>query len=153
MTTNTTVLTGAAIKYAANLNTLCAALNDAQATAREQGFGLDEALAGTDVDLALLPIFGGLAISNTDDIWSWDATHLITTDEHGKFVVRRRTAREGYRAAYYVAGGGQSDVVLTTPEQSDLPDANLIALAQAEFAEQGSDLAGGQIVVGYWQGR
>lgn len=53
-----------------------------------------------------------------------------------------------FRAAYFVTADGQSDVCLTTPEQSHLSDAELTAAAQAEAGAQGLDLSGGELCIG-----
>ena len=51
-----------------------------------------------------------------------------------------------YRAAYWT--DGQSDVVLTSEGESHLPDADLMAIAQAELAEQGGEMGDGEILIG-----
>ena len=59
------------------------------------------------------------------------------------------------RAAYWT--DGQGDVLLTGPEHAGLPDDDLLAEGEAEYARQrlGHDgttsLDGGRIVVGEWQ--
>lgn len=54
-----------------------------------------------------------------------------------------------YRAAYWVAADGQSDVRLTTEEQSGMSDEALMAAAQACIAETGMEREDGdRIVIG-----
>ncbi len=55
-----------------------------------------------------------------------------------------------YRAAYVAATNGSTGggIVLTTEEQAQLPDAELLAAARAEAEANGVD---GEIVIGEWQ--
>lgn len=53
-----------------------------------------------------------------------------------------------FRACYFVAADGQSDVLLTTEEQSHLSDAELIAAAAVEAQGAGLDLDSGELHVG-----
>jgi|GEM_PF-3985022 len=56
-----------------------------------------------------------------------------------------------YRAASWVAGDGQSDLVLTSPEEAGLSDKDLLAAAMAEIASSGIIREDGdRIVIGYW---
>ena len=56
-----------------------------------------------------------------------------------------------YRAAYYVSPDQQSSVVLTRPEHSSLPDAELIAEALRGLEEAGvRDVVANRIVIGNW---
>ena len=47
------------------------------------------------------------------------------------------TIHTTYRAAYWVSADRQADVVLTTPEQSGLSDAELLAAAEREAISEG----------------
>lgn len=42
-----------------------------------------------------------------------------------------------FRACYYVARDGQSDILLTSEDQAHLPDADLLAAAMAEADDTG----------------
>lgn len=53
-----------------------------------------------------------------------------------------------FRAAYWIAADSQSDVLLTTPEQSGLSDDDLMAAALAEAAATGLEIGEGEIVIG-----
>lgn len=58
-----------------------------------------------------------------------------------------------FRAAYWVSDDRQHDLLLTTPEQSQLDDAALLAAAREEAARADVDLSTGEIVVGEWRER
>ncbi len=55
-----------------------------------------------------------------------------------------------YRAAYWTSDDGQADVRLTGPEQSTLPDSELLAAAYAEAERGDLDLSTGHIAIGEW---
>lgn len=55
-----------------------------------------------------------------------------------------------YRACFWVASDRQGEVVLTIREQSDLPDDELLVIAERNAAEVGMDLSGGSLEIGYW---
>lgn len=52
------------------------------------------------------------------------------------------------RAAYWVSNDGQSDILLTSEEQSDLPDEQLIDAAVALADDIDLSLTEGRIVIG-----
>ncbi len=56
-----------------------------------------------------------------------------------------------YRAAYWISDDEQAEVVLTGPEQADLPGADLLAAARAEAAKTGTDLSTGELRIGEWR--
>lgn len=53
-----------------------------------------------------------------------------------------------YRAACWTSDDCQAEVRLTSEEHAALPDAELLAVAQACAEEIGLDLDGGDIVIG-----
>lgn len=55
-----------------------------------------------------------------------------------------------YRAAYWISEDKQSSVVLTTEDQAELPEAELLAAAQAEADSVGLEIGGGEIAIGDW---
>ena len=55
-----------------------------------------------------------------------------------------------YRACFWAASHRRGEVVLTIREQSDLPDDELLAIAERNAAEVGMDLSGGSLEIGYW---
>lgn len=59
-----------AVATAGNLKALCAALNAFEPSS--PGERLEDA-----VDLCGLPTFGGVAPSDTRDVWSWDADNVL----------------------------------------------------------------------------
>ncbi len=57
-----------------------------------------------------------------------------------------------FRAAYFLRTDKQGEVLLTGPEHADLPDADLIKIAEAAWLESGTSLEDmdGEIVIGEW---
>jgi len=55
-----------------------------------------------------------------------------------------------YRAAYWISNNRRVSIVLTLPEQAELPDHELLAAAQAKAKREWVDLKSGQIVLGTW---
>ena len=44
-----------------------------------------------DWEMSALPTFGGSEPRDTTEIWSWDATHVITGTHPGDYTIEKRT--------------------------------------------------------------
>jgi len=69
-----------AVHSAANLRELCDALNEACGYVTYEVSDLGN-------NLTSLQTFGGAEPADTDEIWSWNDTHVITTDGRGDFII------------------------------------------------------------------
>ena len=72
-----------AVHSAANLRELCDALNEAIAYSDR----IDRSVEDVVLGLTSLTTFGGEEPADTDEIWSWNDTHVITTDGRGDFII------------------------------------------------------------------
>lgn len=50
----------------------------------------DETTIDEVIDTASLPTFGGDEPADTNNIWSWDETRILTTRDGADFVIRDR---------------------------------------------------------------
>ncbi|MCZ6507092.1 MAG: hypothetical protein O7A04_03450 [Acidobacteria bacterium] len=55
-----------------------------------------------------------------------------------------------YRAAFWISGDGQAEVVLTSPEESHLPDDDLMLAAKLAAKNDAVDLSSGRVEIGEW---
>lgn len=77
----------AMVAGAETLSELCDALNAIHVAGDTTSYTKMEDLG---VDMTSLPVYGGDEPSDTREIWSWDATHLLVSGEGGRFTLTPR---------------------------------------------------------------
>ena len=80
----------------------------------------------------------------------WTIAQRIRVDARAGHLTTEQVIEGAYRAAVWTSDDGQSEVDLTTPEQSSLSDDDLLAAGRARAEETG--LKGGAIAIAEWRG-
>jgi hypothetical protein len=107
----------------------------------------DDAIAAIKADMESNQYWPN--IWDVSDHGNWS----LVTESHptvGDYGMSQSFADSTYRAVYWLSSDKQSEIVLTTPGESSLPEEDLLAVARKEAGNIGLDISGGSLVVGDW---